>query len=243
MPFDKGLYDTQLSWMEEGTALFGQALDRVSDSEVSMPSLLRSWTRAHLVSHVNSNARALVNLAQWAKTGVETPMYESNEQRSREIDEGALKTLGQLKSEYNSSSSQLWSSISTLPPERLEFQVKSARGRDIPVYEIVWMRNREIWVHSVDLGVGIGFERFPIRLTIALIDEVVNYIANSDMSAQIVIDASDLSRSWSTADSSDAIQIEGNSSNLLAWMIGRSQGDGLRVVSSGGALPNLPNWL
>lgn len=229
--------------MDEGTALFGQALDRVGDSDISMPSLLGSWTKAHLVSHVNSNAGALLNLIHWAETGVETPMYESNEQRSREIEMGANKTVGQLKAEFNSSSSQLWSSVLSLSPEKLEFQVKSARGRDIPLYEIVWMRNREIWIHAIDLGVGIGFELFPTRLTTALIDEVVAYLGNSDMPTQILIDAGDLGRSWSTGDSPDAAHIEGTSSNLLAWMIGRSRGDGLKVLSPGGVLPNIPGWL
>lgn len=229
--------------MDEGTALFRQGLDRIGQTEVSAPSLLGSWNRGNLIAHVNSNARALVNLVSWAITGVETPMYQSNEQRSLEIDMGAGMTVEQLKSEFELSSSQLWSAISSISPDKLEFQVKSARGRDIPLFEIAWMRNREIWVHAVDLGVGIGFDLFPTRLTLALLDEVVSYMANSEPSPQFEVHASDLGRNWSTVAGSSPTQIEGNSSDILAWMIGRSQGDGLQVLAPGGNLPALPGWL
>src|SRR5690606_8416851 len=75
-----------------GSAFFSRKLYELGDDELYQPSLLSGWTRAHLAAHVGYNARALTRLTEWAATGVETPMYDSPEQRSHEIEMGA--TLG-----------------------------------------------------------------------------------------------------------------------------------------------------
>ena len=41
------------------------------------------WSRRHVVAHVGYNARALTRLVEWAKTGIETPMYASADQSGR----------------------------------------------------------------------------------------------------------------------------------------------------------------
>ena len=48
----------------------------------------------------------------------------------------------------------------------------TAQGRAVPATEIVWMRVREVAVHAVDLGVGIGFGDLPAALCEALIGDV-----------------------------------------------------------------------
>src|SRR6478736_10225108 len=69
-----------------GTALFQRALDAVIDTALAEPTALSGWTRAHVVAHVAANAEALVNLATWARTGVETPMYASrSEEHTSEL--------------------------------------------------------------------------------------------------------------------------------------------------------------
>ena len=45
------------------------------------PSLLPGWSRGHVLTHLARNADGAVNLLTWARTGVETPQYVSQEQR------------------------------------------------------------------------------------------------------------------------------------------------------------------
>lgn len=80
-----------LEWAAKGTAAFEAAVHWLTDSGLTMPSYLPGWSRAHVVAHVARNADALVNLLTWARTGVETPMYASGDQRAREIEEGARR--------------------------------------------------------------------------------------------------------------------------------------------------------
>ena len=68
-----------------GTAFFAQRLAELTDDELDGDTLLDGWTRKHLLAHVGYNAAALCRLLDWAATGVETPMYESTEQRNQEI--------------------------------------------------------------------------------------------------------------------------------------------------------------
>src|SRR5690625_2550856 len=71
-----------LAWARGGTAYFARKLNELTDAELFRPSLLPGWTRAALIAHVGYNARALTRLCEWARTGVETPMYASTAQRN-----------------------------------------------------------------------------------------------------------------------------------------------------------------
>src|SRR5699024_8109108 len=80
---------TELAWARGGTAYFARKLGGLTDDALIGPSLLPGWNRAALVAHVGYNARALTRLCEWARTGTETPMYASTEQRGAEIERGA----------------------------------------------------------------------------------------------------------------------------------------------------------
>src|SRR3954447_21274961 len=71
--------------MSSGTSFF----DSVAGGDLDRPSALPGWTRRHVVAHVAFNARALMRLLHWARTGEKTPMYASAEARNAEIEEGA----------------------------------------------------------------------------------------------------------------------------------------------------------
>ena len=78
----------RLEWMREGEVFFLDRLATLSDDALREPSALPGWSRAHVVSHFSRNALALMNLLDWARTGVATPMYPSMEARA----EGILET-------------------------------------------------------------------------------------------------------------------------------------------------------
>src|SRR5262245_37807030 len=72
-----------IEWLDAGTT---RLFDLVSSlPSLAEPSLLDGWTRHTLIAHVALNARALHNLVDWARTGVETPMYPSMEARAADI--------------------------------------------------------------------------------------------------------------------------------------------------------------
>ncbi len=88
-----------LPWMAQGSTFFLGQVAGLSDRGFGEPSALPGWTRAHVVAHLARNAEALRDLLTWARTGVETPMYTSREQRAADIEHGAGRPPEQLRRE------------------------------------------------------------------------------------------------------------------------------------------------
>src|SRR5258708_444816 len=66
---------------------------RLTAADVLRPSLLPGWTVGHVLSHLARNADALVNLCDWALTGVRKPAYVSAEARTADIEAGAARPV------------------------------------------------------------------------------------------------------------------------------------------------------
>ena len=243
LTLDIGLFNKHIEWMAKGTDLFAEGASLLDLQNHDRPSLLQSWTVAHLIAHVNSNAKALVNLTVWARTGVVTPMYQSNEQRAKDIEEAAKQSLEFLIEDFQISSQEFLESISSLSREQLDNVVKSSRGRDIPVSDAVWIRVREVWIHAVDLGSGITFSRFPDVLLDALMTDVVSSFSGRENIPVLELKAADVSRTWKIGSAETATAVEGSQHAILAWLLGRSGGQDLTFGTTDGAPPVLPAWL
>ncbi|MDH6284087.1 maleylpyruvate isomerase family mycothiol-dependent enzyme [Prescottella agglutinans] len=178
----------RLNIAREGTAYFAQRLAALSDSEFDDPTLLEGWTRRHLVAHVGYNAAALCRILDWAATGVETPMYESMEQRAREIDEGATLSVGTLRNLFTHTAAQLDEKWRSLPDEAWTAQVRTAQGRMVPASETAWMRSREVWIHAADLGNGGRYEDFPDVVLDSMLDDIVGMWRRKGEGAGLVLE-------------------------------------------------------
>jgi maleylpyruvate isomerase len=165
---------TTRSWAETGTALFLDTLAGMSDTDVEAPTALSGWTGRHLVAHVHHNAEALRRLVRWAATGVETRMYAGPEQRAAEIDAGAQRPVSELRALVAESAAQLAKDLDALDEEAWHSQVVTAQGRTVAAREIPWLRSREVFVHAVDLGRGIGFDAFPADFNAALVRDIAS---------------------------------------------------------------------
>ena len=155
---------TSSDWMDSCTALFLTALDGVPDEGFAAPSLLPGWSRHHVVAHVHFNALALGRLVTWARTGVESRMYDGPEQRAAEIEGGLSVPPDQLRALVHRSAEELAAGLAAVPDEAWSHLVVTARGREVPASQVPWLRAREVAVHAVDLSVGIGFADLPAGL-------------------------------------------------------------------------------
>ena len=164
---------TSLDWMDTCTDLFLTAVDDLSDDDFAAPSLLPGWSRQHVVAHVHFNALALGRLISWARTGVETRMYASAEQRADEIESGLALRPDELRALVHRSAEQLAASVAVVPDEAWAHRVVTARGREVPASLVPWLRAREVAVHAVDLAAGVGFADLPGGLLRELSTEAV----------------------------------------------------------------------
>ncbi len=206
------------------------------------PSALASWTRAHVVAHVARNADALDNLITWARTGVETPMYESSEQRAADIDAGARRSADALRADLDDAERRFSSAVTSLPLDRWSSEVRTQTGRVISAAEVPWMRCREVWVHAVDLDAGTSFADLPPAFVEALLDEVTQTFGARDDCDEMELNASDTDRLWSIgAPNQHRAIVRGPAHELLGWVLGRSRGATLTCTT--GPVPTLPRWL
>jgi maleylpyruvate isomerase len=173
MTFDALTLPQRLAIARQGTARLARHVHGLTDAQLDQPSLLPDWTRRHLIAHIGYNAAALCRLLVWADTGVRTPMYESTQQRDREITDGASLSGPALRNLFDHTAARLDRSWRHLPGRAWSAQVRTARGRDVPASESIWMRTREVWIHAVDLDNGAQFDDFPEEILHSLLTDIV----------------------------------------------------------------------
>lgn len=237
-----GSHDTALSWAAEGTRLFEEAAAAVP---LRAPSHLPGWTRAHVTGHVARNADALVNLLDWARTGVETPMYADDAQRAAEIEESARRPERELLADLLAADARFAAAAAGLRRECWRATVRTARGRLVPAAEVPWMRAREVWLHAVDLAAGPTFADVPLRVVTALLDDVAGAFATRPDVPATQLRTGDGGRSWllgPAGSAAPAVAI-GEVAALAAYATGRPVPSALRAGAAGGRLPTLPAWL
>jgi maleylpyruvate isomerase len=225
-------------WMRDGTAFLTAALDRVPDDGFGAPSGLPGWSRAHVAAHVARNADALGRLLFWAATGVETPMYADRAQRAAEIEAGATGSPDELRADVARSAEALDTAVADLPEAAWKAEVRSALGRTIPAAEVPWMRVREVWLHALDLDTGGRSADLPAPVVDALLDDVTGVFGTRADRPRLELAATDRDRTWRVGD--DGVRVAGPAAELLAWLTGRSGGDGL---ACDGDLPVPGPWL
>jgi maleylpyruvate isomerase len=233
--------------MRRGQAYWARALAELPDGDFGAPSLLPGWTRRHLVAHVGFNARAVARLVEWARTGVENPMYISDTQRAEEIEFGATLPVEALRHLAAHAAVHLDVEWRDLPASAWSREVRTAQGRLVPVSETVWIRTREVWIHAVDLRNGASPRDFPARLHDLLLDDIVRVWARKGTAAgrEIVMEPTDRASIHRLPPSGDGagepLIVRGSAADLVGWGTGRTA-RGV-TLPSGGPPPRAPQWL
>jgi maleylpyruvate isomerase len=162
----------RLLLVEQAQSWLTGHLDGLTDEEFDGDSLLPGWQRRHVIAHIGYNARGLLRLADWARTGVETPMYASAQARADEIEAGAHASAAELRAFVADSAAGLANKWGALPAAAWDRTVRTVTGAEIPASITVWMRAKEVWIHTVDLGTGGSYAEFPDAVLSQLLADV-----------------------------------------------------------------------
>lgn len=235
------LADT-LAWGADGAAHLRGLMMRMGDDAFPAPSALPGWTRAHVLTHVARNADAMINLLTWARTGVPTPAYTSDEQRDADIRAGAARTPDEIREDVVDSSDRLAQAVRAMPERAWSARVTNRQGTRIPATDIPWGRAREMWIHAVDLDVGASFQDLPGPMLTELITDVVGSLGSRPGCPTLRLVASDQKHTWVLGEGPDPDDVRGPAAGLAAWLVGRSKGRDLRTVD-GARPPAPPRWL
>jgi maleylpyruvate isomerase len=230
-----------LEWVADGTARLIGALSSLDDAALGGPTLLPGWNRRYLLSHVANNAGALRNLIHWARTGEERRMYASNEQRTADIEAGAAAPAASLRAAVAWTAEALWADLDEMPDGAWSARVITAQGLTRHASEIPWMRTREVYVHAVDLDVGISFPDLPASFLTALLDDIVSQRSSVGTSPALDLTALDTRASWQVTGNGPGACVDAPLATLAEWLSGRPVA-GL-TDDSGQPVPDLPAWL
>lgn len=217
-------------WVTAGTELCEGVVTSLSDADFAEPSRLPGWTRAHVIAHIDGNARGLANLVIWARTGIETPMYTSMAQRDADIEAGALLPPQELRARLLQSSAQIAEGFNSLREEDLSTQVRTPQGLMMAARGVIWLRAREVMIHAVDLGGYVTFEDLPDDFLIALTDELVARRGTQPGHPAIALQAPE--HRWDISGEGTPAVVDGTLPQLAAYVTGRSSRE-----------PILPGWL
>lgn len=181
--------------------------------DLTAPSLLPGWSRAHVVAHIACNARGLERMLQGVLDGVPGEMYPGGaEGRARDIERLAQDPAGAVDELHRGAEDleNAWNRTTDW-----EALVQPLRGGPVPASALAYMRWREVAVHTVDLGAGY----LPADWPQAFLDRfLVELRARPDLPP---LDG-----------------VRGPDAAMAAWLSGRSKGEGLT-----GQLPDLPQWI
>ncbi len=226
--------------IENGTARLLRTLDRLDDTSMTSPSLLPGWTRGHVVTHIARNADAMVNLLTWARTGVETPAYVSQQVRSADIEAGAGRTADDLRADVVRSHDRFAEAAGRLPDDGWRRAIRwgrdnsESRGWMIPV-----LRESEVEIHHVDLDAGYTPAHWSVPFVARTLARCVRDFDGRGGAPGVTLRATDTGAAWRIGDG--RVVVSGSSPVLLGWVLGRTKGAGLSVDPSG-PLPILGAW-
>lgn len=233
---------TALDALERADQRLLQAVTELGDAGVRGASGLPDWTRGHLLTHLARNADALLNLVIWARTGVEHPMYASRADRDADIEEGANRRLRLLQEDLVAASERFAAAARALSETAWTADIQHTSGTPFVAHEIPWLRVREVWVHLVDLDVGVGFEDIdPAVLGELIGSSLAVYGERPGAPAlQLEVELPEGGQRVWTLEGSDApaAVVRGEAPAMLAWLTGRGDGTALS-----GTVPELPRWL
>ncbi len=228
--------DESLAWTHDGTRRLLAGLAGLPDEALTAPTALPGWSRRYLVAHVAANAGALRNLVHWARTGEERRMYTSVEQREADIAAGSQRPAAELRSWAAESADALAADLDALPDAAWDAKIITAQGLTRPASEIPWMRAREVYIHAIDLGIGVRWADLPPAFLAALLDDVTGRRSSQGGGPALAVAATDTGHAWEVTGTGVPVPVSAPLADLAAYLTGRPS-------PALPAAPALPAWL
>ncbi|MEU4218172.1 maleylpyruvate isomerase family mycothiol-dependent enzyme [Actinoplanes sp. NPDC026623] len=232
MKFEPGVLLSRIATATE--QLLGTAAG-FDDADVRQPSLLPGWSRGHVLTHIARNADGGTRMLGWARTGVETPEYASMQARAEQIEAGSSRAATSLLADVRDSASRFADAYEVMPPEAWSHPLRWTSGKERPAFRVADARLTEVLVHHVDLRADFRPGHWPADFVEALIGDVVAAFSGRRGAPSLHLIASDTGAEYRLGVQVDACAVRAEQAQLLAWLLGRSDG-----VDSENDLPALP---
>ena len=229
---------TLLSDLDAATRRLVATIERLRPDDLSGPSLLPGWSRAHLLTHIARNADGGRNLLLSLRSGSPVPMYPSLDLRAADIDTGASRPADVVLADAVASSQRFVVDAQCTAPEVWNAQLPSgaqAPGLSHAGTRPLTMRLREVEFHHVDLASSYGFGQTPPSLLDSFLDDTITRLARKGVGVRAESAAGpDM---WAVEAGGTSQTVAGARADVMAWLSGRSAGGQL---GREGPLPPIP---
>jgi maleylpyruvate isomerase len=235
-PVDDALQD-----LADATADLITNIGKLTEADARGASLLPGWTRGHVLTHLARNAEGGVRLLGWARTGVPSYEYPSVAARAAAIEEGANRPAAVLVDDVTVTAAAFAAAAAAMRPEDWQHPVTWTIGGQTPAEHVVGSRLAEVLIHHVDTDLGYGPGSWPATFVHDTLPAIVRSLTErqlAPLSAQL--NATDTGHSFVLGGGPGAGQLTGTEAELLAWLLGRSDGTGLDRDKPG-PLPPVPS--
>ncbi len=214
----------------------------LTDADARGPSLLPGWTRGHVLTHLARNADGGTRLLGWARTGIPSYEYESVAARAEAIEEGAGRQAVVLLADVSAASAAFAEAAAVMPPDAWQHAITWTTGQQSTAEDVVESRLAEVLIHHVDLDLGFGPRHWPpwfVREMLTAAVASMNERGLAPLPARL--QATDTGHTCQIGgEAADEVQISGPEADLLAWLLGRSDGAHLSWDRPG-PLPPVPS--
>jgi maleylpyruvate isomerase len=222
-----------------------RTVDGLHDDGWSAPSLLPSWTRAHVVAHLALNAEGMARALRGvvAHDGEHEPrtMYDSDEQRDADIAQLATADPSELRDRLLAGTTELNDAMAWVPASGWEGRVeRTPGGRSMPTAALPGMRLREVEIHHVDLDAGYSRSEWSLDFAVLLLKAMARRL-RPDPAFEVKPFDSD--RTWVVGSDESEYPVSvvtGPAADLGWWLTGRPAPD--TVSCSHGDLPEIGAW-
>lgn len=240
MSFTELSIQEQRGLVNQAEELYTHYLHTLSDEELRGPSLLPGWTRGHLVGHVAANAQGMSRLVNWGCTGVEQPMFASRDARNQEIEDLSrlnIEELIKLHQQGVHALNQAWDEAEAIGDQAWDYRVKNAHGVEMPMRRTLWMRSREVWVHTTDINNGAHFEQIPDIMLRGIMAEILKDWRAHERGRNLVLIEDDTHAAFVVDEAETQVQEvhAPNLAGLVCWASGRE-------VPLNPGRPEPPHW-
>lgn len=241
MSADAAPYAEDIAVLDAETARLIRTVEAMVNADIVAASSLPGWSRGHVLAHLDGNARGLGRLARSAIDGVARQMYQSPESREADISWRATRDVHAHLGAVQASAGDLRRDLVGITPQRFSADVRLRNGSRFDAREIVLLRIQEVSMHHSDLGLpSYTWRDWPARLIEWRFDLLLSeFRERGDVPvAWLDIDGVRV-RFGSGVDGG----LAGSSQAVMAWLTGRSGGEGLQAVGAMADIPPAPPWL
>lgn len=149
-----------LDQLDQSHARVTASLGSLTDDQAREPSLLPSWSRGHVATHLSRNADALRRLTLGVLGGEQAEMYPGGpDARNAAIEEGADRPAALLAADHDFAGTRLLRTLRLLTDDLLDTAVQWRRP--LAARELPSLRWKEIEIHHVDLGLDYTAADWP----------------------------------------------------------------------------------